>query len=48
VLRNIGSGAIPWQKTITHTVTASEAPALYDAINRNAIPEMMGGVIRWV
>lgn len=47
VLRNIGSGAIPWQKTITYTVTASEAPALYDAINRNAIPEMMGAVIRW-
>lgn len=47
VLRNIGSGAIPWQKTITHTVTASEAPALYDAINRNAIPEMMGAVIGW-
>ena len=47
VLRNIGSGAIPWQKTITHQVTAAEAPALYDAINRNAIPEMMGAVIGW-
>jgi len=47
VLRNIGSGAIPWQKTITHRVTASEAPALYTAINQNAIPEMMGAVIRW-
>jgi len=47
VLRNIGSGAIPWQKTITHQVTAHEAPALYEAINRNAIPEMMGAVIQW-
>ncbi|MEZ4683202.1 MAG: zinc-binding dehydrogenase [Caldilineaceae bacterium] len=47
VLRNIGSGAIPWQKTITHEVTADEAPALYTAINQNAIPEMMGAVIRW-
>lgn len=47
VLRNISSGAIPWQKTITHTVAASEAPALYTAINQNAIPDMMGAVIRW-
>lgn len=47
VLRNIGSGAIPWAKTITHRVTAAEAPDLYAAINRNAIPEMMGAVIQW-
>jgi 2-desacetyl-2-hydroxyethyl bacteriochlorophyllide A dehydrogenase len=47
VLRNIASGALPWAKTITHRVSAAEAPALYDAINRNAIPEMMGAVIRW-
>jgi 2-desacetyl-2-hydroxyethyl bacteriochlorophyllide A dehydrogenase len=47
VLRNIGSGAIPWQKTITHRVTAQDAPALYAAINQNAIPEMMGAVIEW-
>lgn len=47
VLRNIASGAIPWGKTITHRVTAEDAPELYDSINRNAIPEMMGGVIQW-
>ena len=47
VLRNIGSGAIPWAKTITHRITAAEAPDLYAAINRNAIPEMMGAVIQW-
>ena len=47
VLRNIGSGAIPWAKTITHRITAAEAPDLYAAINRNAIPEMMGAVIKW-
>ena len=47
VLRNIGSGAIPWAKTITHRITAAEAPALYEAINRNAIPDMMGAVIQW-
>ena len=47
VLRNIGTGAIPWEKTITHRVSAQDAPALYEAINRNAIPEMMGAVIQW-
>jgi 2-desacetyl-2-hydroxyethyl bacteriochlorophyllide A dehydrogenase len=47
VLRNIGSGAIPWEKTITHQVTAGEAPSLYSAINENAIPDMMGAVIQW-
>ena len=47
VLRNIATGAIPWQKTISHRVTAAEAPALYEAINKNAIPDLLGGVIRW-
>lgn len=47
VLRNIASGAICWQKTITHHVTAAESPALYQAINQNSIPDMMGAVIQW-
>jgi 2-desacetyl-2-hydroxyethyl bacteriochlorophyllide A dehydrogenase len=47
VLRNIASGAICWQKTITHRISAAESPALYQAINSNSIPEMMGAVIRW-
>lgn len=47
VLRNIATGAIPWHKTITHQIEAAEAPALYAAINRNAMPEMMGAVIHW-
>lgn len=47
VLRNIATGALPWHKTITHRVTAEESPGLYDAINRNALPDMMGAVIQW-
>lgn len=47
VLRNIASGAIPWQKTISHHVTAGDAPALYEAINKNALPELLGSVIQW-
>jgi 2-desacetyl-2-hydroxyethyl bacteriochlorophyllide A dehydrogenase len=47
VLRNIATGAIPWHKTISHRVAASDAPALYDAINKNAMPELLGAVIQW-
>jgi hypothetical protein len=47
VLRNIASGAIPWAKTISHRVDAADAPTLYDDINRNAIPDLIGAVIRW-
>lgn len=46
-LRNIASGAIPWQKTITHRVDASDAPLLYEKINRNEVPDLLGAVIRW-
>ena len=47
VLRNIATGAIPWEKTITHRVEAADAPALYAAINKNEVPDMMGAVIKW-
>lgn len=47
VLRNIASGAILWRKTISHTVEAKDSPALYDAINKNAMPDLLGAVIRW-
>ncbi len=47
VLRNIATGAIPWQKTITHRIDACDAPDLYAKINRDEMPELMGAVIRW-
>ena len=47
VLRNIATGAIPWEKTITHRVEAAESPTLYEAINKNEVSDMMGAVIRW-
>ena len=47
VLRNIATGAIPWHKTITHRVDATEAPELYTKINRDEIPELMGAALRW-
>lgn len=47
IIKLMASGALPWNKTISHVVDADEAPALYDAINRNALPDLLGGVIRW-
>lgn len=47
VLRNIATGAIPWEKTITHRVAGSESPDLYERINREELPDLFGAVIRW-
>ena len=47
VLKNIAAGAIPWEKTITHRVKASEAPDMYAKINRDELPDLFGAVIRW-
>jgi 2-desacetyl-2-hydroxyethyl bacteriochlorophyllide A dehydrogenase len=48
VLRNVAAGAIPWHKTISHTVSYLDSPTLYDDINHNRIPDMVGAVIQWV
>ena len=47
VLRNIASGALPWGRTISHTVDAQDAPELYRAIDSKSIPELTGAVIKW-
>ena len=47
VLRNIAAGAIPWHKTITHVVDASEGPELFAKINRDEIPDLLSAVVRW-
>ncbi len=47
VLRNIASGALPWEKTISHSVPATDMPALYTAIDEKTVPELTGAVIKW-
>ncbi|MEN9938854.1 MAG: hypothetical protein RLZZ387_5433 [Chloroflexota bacterium] len=47
VIKLMASGALPWRKTISHVVEAAEAPALYGAIDRNELPDLLGAVIRW-
>jgi 2-desacetyl-2-hydroxyethyl bacteriochlorophyllide A dehydrogenase len=46
VVKNMARGALPWQHTITHRIPHTEAPAVYDAINKNA-PEYLGVLIQW-
>ncbi len=47
VMRNIATGALPWGKTISHSVNAEDAPELYAAIDEKAVPELTGAVIKW-
>lgn len=47
VLKNMAMGALEWERTITHRVEPSEAPGLYDRINRNKAPDVIGAVVRW-
>jgi 2-desacetyl-2-hydroxyethyl bacteriochlorophyllide A dehydrogenase len=47
VIKLMASGALPWRQTISHAVEAAEAPALYEAIDRNALPDLLGAVLRW-
>lgn len=47
VIKLMASGALPWGKTISHVVTAQEAPEFYTAINQNQVADLLCGVIRW-
>ena len=47
VLRNMASGALKWEKTITHRVDCEEAPDLFARINRGESQDVLGAVIRW-
>ncbi len=47
VLRNMATGAIPWQKTISHTVPYTDSPGLYSDINHNRMADLVSAVIKW-
>jgi len=47
VVRNMARGALPWEKTITHRIDCSEAPALFSRINQGQDPDIVGVVIQW-
>lgn len=47
VLKNMAMGTLKWEHVITHRVAPEEAPTLFDRINRNEAPDVIGAVIRW-
>lgn len=47
VMKNMASGALAWEKVITHRLEAADAPELYDRINRGEAADVIGAVIRW-
>ena len=46
VLKNIAMGALDWEKTISHRVSFTEAPAMYERINDGDL-SVLGMVINW-
>ena len=47
VVKNMAMGALDWGPVITHRVPAAGSPALYDAINKGAAPNVIGAVLDW-
>ena len=47
VLRNMASGALKWEQTITHRTPWEEAPDLFARINRGDTSDVLGAVIHW-
>jgi 2-desacetyl-2-hydroxyethyl bacteriochlorophyllide A dehydrogenase len=47
VLNNIASGALRWEKTVTHRTPFHDAPALFTQINTQRDHGVLGAVISW-
>lgn len=47
VVRNMASGALKWEKTITHRVSFDAAPDLFSRINTGEAKDVLGVVVRW-
>jgi len=47
VLRNMASGALPWERTLTHRVPPTEAAAFYERLNGGDDADVLGAVIQW-
>ena len=46
VLKQMASGSLPWEKTITHRIDYTQAPGLYQELN-HGLSDAMGMVINW-
>jgi len=47
VLRNMASGALRWEQTITHRTPYEDAPNLFERINTGEAKDVLGAVIHW-
>lgn len=47
VMKCLAKGSLQWQHVITHHVRPAEAPALFDRINRNQAPDVIGATVQW-
>ncbi len=47
VLKNMAMGALRWEHCITHRISHTEAPSMFEAINTNQASGVVGVVIDW-
>ena len=47
VVKNMASGALPWEQCITHRIAFTEAPAMYQRIDAGTDPDIVGVVVNW-
>jgi 2-desacetyl-2-hydroxyethyl bacteriochlorophyllide A dehydrogenase len=47
VVRNMAMGALKWERTITHRIPHTEAPAMFDTMNEGEDRGLVGVVIGW-
>jgi len=47
VIKNMTLGVLPWNRCITHRISFTEAPALFQRINSGQAQDVIGVVINW-
>lgn len=47
VIRNMALGALHWEKTVTHRISYTEAPAMYEMLNAGTDKDLVGVIISW-
>ena len=47
VTGRVETRTLRWEETITHRVEASDAPELYDRINKGQGADVIGAIIHW-
>ena len=48
VIKNMAMGALKWEQCITHRISYTEAPAMFQRINEGTDDSIIGVVIKWI